>query len=66
MLGVYDTWEEACAEVHQYSRADHEAFKHKMDAEVAFMKFWHIDGGNVQQVFSSSTYSTHFSSSSFI
>ena len=35
-----------------------------MDAKVAFMKFWQIDGGNVQQGSSSNTYSTHSSSSS--
>ena len=35
-----------------------------MGAEVAFMKFWQIDGGNVQQGSSSNTYSTHSSSSS--
>ena len=35
-----------------------------MDIEVAFMKFWQIDGGNVQKGSSSSTYSTHSSSSS--
>ena len=64
MPGVYDTWKEAHAQVHQYSRANHKAFKHKMDAKVAFMKFWQIDGGNVQQGSSSSTYSTHSSSSS--
>ena len=46
--GVYDTWEEARAQVQQYSGVDYKAFKHKMDAEVAFMKFWQIDGGNVQ------------------
>ena len=34
-----------------------------MDANFAFMKFWQIDGGNVQQGSSSSTYSTHSSSS---
>ena len=28
------------------------------------MKFWQIDGGNMQQSFSSGTYSTHSSSSS--
>ena len=28
------------------------------------MKFWQIDGGNMQQGFSFGTYSTHFSSSS--
>ena len=61
---VYNTWEEALAQVHQCSRVDHKAFKHKMDVEVAFMKFWQIDNGNVQQGFSSSTYSTHSSSSS--
>ena len=64
MPGVYDTWEEAHAPIHQYSRADHKAFKHKMDAKFAFMKFWQIDGGNVQKGSSSSTYSTHSSSSS--
>ena len=48
MIGVYDTWEEARAQVQQYSGVDYKAFKHKMDAEVAFMKFWQIDGGNVQ------------------
>ena len=63
MPGVYDTWEETYAQVHQYSGADHKVFKHKMDAEVAFMKFWQINGGNVQQGSSSSTYSTHSSSS---
>ena len=52
------------AQVYQYSGADHKAFKHKMGAEVAFMKFWQIDGGNVQQGSSSNTYSTHSSSSS--
>nr|POE79026.1 ribonuclease h [Quercus suber] len=62
--GVYDTWEEACAQVHQYSGADHKAFKHKMEVEVAFMKFWHIDDGNALQDSSSSTYSTHSISSS--
>ena len=61
---VYNTWEEALALVHQCSGVDHKAFKHKMDVEVAFMKFWQIDNGNVQQGFSSSTYSTHSSSSS--
>ena len=35
-----------------------------MDAEVTCMKFWQIDGGNVPQGSSSSTYSTHFSLSS--
>ena len=35
-----------------------------INAEVAFMKFWQIDGGNVQEGFSSSTYPTHSSSSS--
>ena len=35
-----------------------------MDAEVAFMKFWQIDGGNVQQASSPSTYSTHSNLSS--
>ena len=35
-----------------------------MDAETTFMKFWQIDGGNVQQGSSTSTYSTHSSSSS--
>ena len=35
-----------------------------MDAEIAFMKFWQIDGANVWQGFSFSTYSTHSSSSS--
>ena len=64
MPGVYDTWEEARAQVHQYSGADHKAFKHKMDVEVNFMKFWQIDSGNVQQGSSSNTYSTHFSISS--
>ena len=39
VLGVYDTWEEAYAQVHQYSGADHKVFKHKMKAKVAFMKF---------------------------
>ena len=34
-LGVYDTWEEARAQVHQYSGANHKAFKHKMDVEIA-------------------------------
>nr|POE79023.1 hypothetical protein CFP56_74408 [Quercus suber] len=61
---AYDIWEEARAQVHQYFGVGHKAFKHKMDAEVAFMKFWQIDGGNVQQGSSSSTYSTHSSSSS--
>ena len=64
MPGVYNTWEEGCAQVCQYSGADHKVFKHKMDTEVAFMKFWQINGGNVQQGSSSSTYSTHSSSSS--
>ena len=45
--GVYDTWEKVHAQVHQYSGADYKVFKHKMDAEIAFMKFWQIDGGNV-------------------
>ena len=63
MPGVYDTWEEGRAQVCQYSGADHKVFKHKMDTEVAFMKFWQINGGNVQQGSSSSTYSTHSSSS---
>ena len=49
MPGVYNTCEEADAQVHQYSGVDHKAFKHKMEAEVAFMKFWQIDGGNAQQ-----------------
>ena len=49
MPRVYDTWEEACAQVCQYSGADHKVFKHKMDTEVAFMKFWQNNGGNVQQ-----------------
>ncbi|KAK9999379.1 hypothetical protein SO802_018982 [Lithocarpus litseifolius] len=57
---VYDTWEEARAQVHQYSRANHKVFKHKMDAD-AFIKFWQIDGGNVQEGSSSSTYSTNSS-----
>ena len=35
-----------------------------MDAEVAFMKFWQIDGGNVQQGSSFNTYSTHSSTPS--
>ena len=35
-----------------------------MEVEVAFMKFWQIDGGNVLQDSSFSTYSTHSSSSS--
>ena len=35
-----------------------------MDAEVALMNFWQIDGGNVQQGSSSSTYFSHSSSSS--
>jgi len=35
-----------------------------MDTEVAFLKFWQIDGGNVQQGSSSNTYSTHSNSSS--
>ena len=35
-----------------------------MDAEIAFMKFQQIDGGNVQQSSSSSTYSIHSSLSS--
>ena len=61
---VYNTWEEACAQVHQYSGANHKAFKHKMDTKIAFMKFWQIDRGNVQQGSSSNTYSTHSSSSS--
>ena len=47
MLGVYNIWEEARAQVHQYYGANHKAFKHKMVAKVAFMKFWQIDGGNV-------------------
>ena len=64
MPGVYDTWEEARAQVHQYSGAGHKAFKHKMDTEVAFMKFWQNNGGNVQKGSSSNTYSTHSSSSS--
>ena len=46
---VYDTWEEARAQVHQYFVANHKVFKHKLDAELAFMKFWQIEGGNVQQ-----------------
>ena len=45
--GVYDTQEEVHAQVHQYSGEDYKVFKHKMDAEIAFMKFWQIDGGNV-------------------
>ena len=60
---VYNTWEEACAQVHQYSGANHKAFKHKMDTEIAFMKFWQIDRGNVQQGSSSNTPSTEESSS---
>ena len=36
---MYDTREEAYAQVHQYSGADHKVFKHKMEAKVAFMKF---------------------------
>ena len=36
---VYNTWKEARAQVHQYSRVDYKEFIHKMDAEVAFMKF---------------------------
>ena len=35
-----------------------------MDTEVAFMKFWQNNGGNVQRGSSSSTYSTYSSSSS--
>ena len=35
-----------------------------MEVEVAFMKFWQIDGRNVLQDSSFSTYSTHSSSSS--
>nr|POE99917.1 hypothetical protein CFP56_57070 [Quercus suber] len=62
VLGVYDTWEEASAQVHQYSRTNHKAFKHKLDVEIAFMKFWQIEGGNVQQGSSSSTPSTEESS----
>ena len=42
--GVYDTWEEARAQVHQYLVANHKVFKHKLDAELAFMKFWQIEG----------------------
>ena len=34
-----------------------------MDKEIAFMKFWQIDSGNVQQGYSSSTASTKESSS---
>ena len=34
-----------------------------MDAETTFMKFWQIEGGNVQQGSSSSTHSTEESSS---
>ena len=60
---VYNTWEEARAQVHQYSGANHKAFKHKMDKEIAFMKFWQIDSGNVQQGYSSNTASTKESSS---
>ena len=45
--GVYDTWEEARAQVHQYSGANHKVFKHKLDVENAFVKFWQIEGGNV-------------------
>ena len=60
---VYNTWEEACAQVHQYSGANHKAFKHKMDTEIAFMKFWQIDRGNVLQGSSSNTPSTEESSS---
>ena len=63
MLEVYNTWEEARAQVQQYFGVDYKAFKHKMDAKVAFMKFWQIDGGNVQQGSSSSTPSTKESSS---
>ena len=36
----------------------------ELDAKVAFMKFWQIDGRNVQQGSSSGTYSTHSNSSS--
>uniref|UniRef100_A0A7N2R846 Ribonuclease H1 N-terminal domain-containing protein n=1 Tax=Quercus lobata TaxID=97700 RepID=A0A7N2R846_QUELO len=61
--GVYDTWEEARAKVHQYFVANHKVFKHKLDAELAFMKFWQIEGGNVQQGTSSSTPSIEDSSS---
>ena len=61
--GVYDTWEEARAQVHQYFVANHKVFKHNLDAELAFMKFWQIEGGNVQQGTSSSTPSTEDSSS---
>ena len=60
---VYNTWEEAHAQVLQYSGANHKAFKHKLDAELAFMKFWQIEGGNVQQGSSSSTPLTEDSSS---
>ena len=51
-------------QVHQFSGVDHKAFKNKRNAEVAFMKFWQIDGGNVQEGSSSSTYPTHCYSSS--
>ena len=61
---MYDTWEEARAQVHQYSGANHKVIKHKMEAKVAFMKFWQIDGGNVLQDSLSSTYSIHSSLSS--
>ena len=46
---VCTTREEAHAQVHQHSGVDHKAYKHKMEADIAFMKFWQIDGGNVQQ-----------------
>ena len=62
MPEVYDTWEEACAQVYQYSKANHKAFKHKLDAEIAIMKFWQIEGGNVQRGSSSNTPSTKESS----
>ena len=65
VFGVYNTWEEACGvQVHQFSGADHKAFKNKRDAEVAFMNFGQIDGGNVQEGSSSSTYPSHSCSSS--
>lgn len=54
---VYDTWEEALVQVHQFFGVDHRA-------KVAFMKFWQIDCGNIQEGFSSSTYPTHCCSSS--
>ena len=38
-LGSNHLHVELDAQVHQYSRANHKAFKHKMDVEVAFMKF---------------------------